>query len=118
MRTTLLTGALLLVALLLPSPAAARGCDAFDLRPLEGFDTRYRAYDFATRGVSCRSGRRHIRRYHATANNDTQVECGESGSCSFRGYRCTTKARTTSSVHRCTKGSRVIRWKFRYVSRN
>ncbi len=97
-----------------PSPAAAASCDSFRFT-MGGGEYTYEVFGLATRDVSCRRAKDFTRDYHRPSNNDAQLECGEGGKCTYRRYRCTASNTAARSVHRCSRGARVIRWKFRYV---
>jgi len=107
---------LLAVALAGASPAQAASCKKVRYTLGSGEDANvYELFDIATRKVSCRRARDFVRDYERSSNNDTRLECAEGGSCTFRRYRCTQSRSADPARHRCVRGSRVVRWKSRYV---
>jgi len=117
-KTLLAVLAALLLPMLAATPAHAGRCDAFNYKPFRGenADYTYKAYGIVSRNVSCRRTVKHIRAYHRSSNEDVQRDCFENVSCRFSGYRCTYRAAGRGSSHRCKRGSKILRWKYRYVS--
>ena len=116
MRLLLALAALTVLALAAAAPAQAASCKDVRYTLGSGEDANvYELFDIATRNVSCRRARDFVRDYERSSNNDTRLECAEGGSCTFRRYRCTQSRSADPAKHRCARGSRVVRWKSRYV---
>jgi len=64
-----------------------------------------------TRAVGCAKARRFARDFHLQGCHDTQsCQCAEDRFCTYRRFSCRNVDQRTSSDHRCTRGTQVIRW--------
>jgi hypothetical protein len=91
-----------------PDASAARACPAFSWK---NNGVPWRARQIRARGVSCAQARTLIRSYAKPRN------CQFEARCKVGRWTCrTSDAEGSRFTERCTRGSRVVRWRGSYVS--